>query len=41
MNKYIVLSVVLFLTGSYASENPFAVDKHFQQLDQEQNSSIV
>ena len=40
MNKYIVLSVVLFLTGSYASENPFTVDKNFQQLEQEQNSLL-
>ena len=40
MNKYIVLGVVLFLTGSYASENPFSVNKHFQQLDEEQNSLL-
>ena len=40
MNKYIVWGVVLFLTGAYASENPFSVNKHDQQLDQEQNNLL-
>jgi len=40
MNKYIVWGMVLFLTGAYASENPFSVKKHSQQLDQEQNNLL-